>query len=294
MVGYLSLESAIKYIFVVRTGLSYFSQEFSDDLLPLLDRLREHIKLSNNELCQFGVVIQARTSSKRLPGKVLRDIEGQPMLLRQLRRLRKGIIVGKLIVATSVDASDDPIEDLCAENGFSCFRGPLDDVMERFILLGQEYQIDYLIRVGGDDPLIDPACCNFLVEIQLREPFDFISASNRSGWPYGCAAELISRRTLEEIHNRTQKPLYLEHIIPFFFDFPEDFAIHRAVAPKSINRPEYCFSVDYPEDMELIRTIFRILKAEGDYFPLEKVIELIDNNPDIRDINGHLHHGFDH
>jgi spore coat polysaccharide biosynthesis protein SpsF len=252
------------------------------------------MKLPIIELAQFGVVIQARTSSSRLPGKVLMDIEGQPMLLRQLRRLRKGIKVDKLIVATSVDPSDDPIEDLCVENGFSCFRGPLDDVMDRFILLGQKYQIDYLIRVGGDDPLIDPECCNFLVDIQLRERYDFIYASNRSGWPYGCAAELISRRTLEAIHNRTQKPLYLEHIIPFFFDFPQEFNIYRAEAPKSINRPEYCFSVDYPEDMELIRTIFRMLKSEGDYFPLSKVIELVNTNPNIRDINKHLHQGFTH
>jgi spore coat polysaccharide biosynthesis protein SpsF len=252
------------------------------------------MNLPDEELSRFGVVIQARTSSERLPGKVLMDIEGQPMLLRQLRRLRKGIKVDKLIVATSHDPSDDPIEELCRMNGFACYRGPLDDVMERFILLGLAHQIDYLIRVGGDDPLIDPECCNFLLDIQLRERFDFIYASNRSGWPYGCAAELISRSTLEDIRKRTSKPLYLEHIIPFFFDFPQDFKILRAEAPKAINRPDYCFSVDYPEDMELIRTIFRMLQSEGDYFPLEKVIELIDNNPSIRNINKHLHQGFTH
>jgi spore coat polysaccharide biosynthesis protein SpsF len=249
---------------------------------------------SDEVLSPYGVVIQARTSSARLPGKVLMDIEGQPMLLRQLRRLRKGIKVGKLVVATSEDASDDPIEELCSENGFTCFRGPLDDVMGRFILLGREHRIDYLVRVGGDDPLIDPECCNFLVDIQLRERYDFIYASNRSGWPYGCAAELISRAALEEIHQRTSRPLYLEHTIPFFFDFPQEFNIYRAEAPKSINRPEYCFSVDYLEDIELIRTIFRMLKSEGDYFPLAKVIELIDNNPHLRDINKHLHQGFTH
>ena len=251
------------------------------------------MELSNTELLKYGVVIQARASSTRLPGKVLMDIAGQPMLLRQLRRLRNGIKVEKLVVATSNDASDDPVEELCITNGFNCFRGPLDDVMQRFILLGKKLEIDYIVRVGGDDPLIDPLCCNFLIDKHLMDPLDFIYASNRSGWPYGCASELIRRKALEEIHSKTSEPLYLEHIIPYFFDHPEEYRIHRAEAPININRPDYCFSVDYLEDIELIRTIFKKLRSEGEFFPLTKVIELIDHNPEIRDINKHLHRGFE-
>jgi spore coat polysaccharide biosynthesis protein SpsF len=249
---------------------------------------------SGYELSRYGVVIQARISSTRLPGKILKDIEGQPMLLRQLKRLRNDLKVPKLVVATSNDISDDPIEKLCKANGFSCFRGPLDDVMQRFILVGQEYGIDYLVRVGGDDPLIDPLCCNALIDIHLKDSFDFIYASNRSGWPYGCAAELIRRASLEEIHRKTSEKLYLEHIIPYFFDHPEEYRIHRAKGPAGINRPDYCFSVDYPEDMDLVRTIFKKLASEGEFVPLKKIIELIDKNPEIRDINKHLHNGFDH
>lgn len=252
--------------------------------------------MTDTSLSRFAVVVQARTTSSRLPGKVLMDVEGQPMLLRQLRRLKHGLKIGKLIVATSTHPSDDPIEKLCETHGFHCFRGALDDVLLRYILLGRMFDVEYIVRVGGDDPLVDPECCNHLVGMQLKDPApcDFIYASNRSGWPYGAAAELIRHRTLEEIHDRTAEPLYLEHIIPYFFNHPGEYRMLRAEAPEDIRRPEYCFSVDYPEDLELVRTIFRKLRTEGEFFPLRKVIELLDENPVIRDINRHLHQGFDH
>ena len=247
---------------------------------------------SNNS--RYGVIIQARTGSTRLPGKVLMDIEGQPMLLRQLKRLEYGLKVPKLIVATTGELSDDPVEKLCRDNGFDCFRGPLDDVMNRFILCAQQHDIDYIIRVGGDDPLIDWECCNTLMDIHKETQYDFMYASNREGWPYGCAAELIKKESLEYIHDKTTEKLYLEHTIPYFFDHPEAFRIFKVKAPDEVNRPDYYFTVDYPEDIELIREIFKRLKPVGDFFSLLQVISTIDKNPEIRSINSHLHEGFDH
>jgi spore coat polysaccharide biosynthesis protein SpsF len=243
----------------------------------------------------YGVVIQARVSSTRLPGKVLMDIEGQPMLLRQASRLREGIGYGvPLIIATSDGPEDDPIEALCEEYSFSCFRGPLDDVVQRFILCAEENGLEYIVRVGGDDPLVDPLCCTTLISMHQREPHDFMYASNREGWPYGCAAELISLRALQKIHTSTKDPFYREHTIPYFFDHMGEFDLLKVKAPLVINRPDYYFTVDFSEDIELIRTLFRLLANEGDYFPLDRVIQLVDENPVICRINQHLHEGFDH
>lgn len=244
---------------------------------------------------RYGVIVQARSSSTRLPGKVLMDIDGKPMLLRQLERLRHGLDFSKLVVATSDDPSDEAIENLCRMHGFHCFRGPLEDVMQRFILCARKYDIDYIIRVGGDDPLIDPKCCNRLRRLHQEEGrYDFMYASNREGWPYGCAAELISRKALEIIHPKIDNPSYTEHTIPYFFDHPEEFLTLKVAAPKSVCRPDYYFTVDYPEDFQFVRTIFEKLSTEGELFPLEKVIELIDLNPPLRAMNMHLHSGFDH
>ena len=242
----------------------------------------------------YGVVVQARMSSSRLPGKVLMDIEGQPMLLRQLRRLEKGLQIDKLIVATSDHKSDDLIHAVCQKYGFSCYRGPLDDVMLRYILLAQSFDLRYIIRVGGDDPLIDPMCCNTLFSSNQNSRYDFIYASNRDGWPYGCAAELIDCNILKQIHHDSLDQLYKEHIIPYFFDNRDHFNILRLQAPKYLNRPNYCFSVDYSEDIELVRTIFRHFINQVDTFTLKELIDFVDANPKTLDINKHLHSGFDH
>ena len=242
----------------------------------------------------YGVIIQARCSSTRRPRKVLADIHGLPMILRQLRRLERAIVVPKLIVATSTDPSDDALEELCLTNGFDCFRGPLHDVMLRYIDCAKEYQLDNIIRVGGDDILIDPDCCNYLAEIQSLTPHDFLYASNYDGWPYGTAAELISLKALERIYGKTKEERYHQILTSYFFEFSNEFRMKRIVAPEEKRRPSYYFSVDYEEDLELIRQIFKRLRKEGDYFGLEAVIKLIDKNPALLQGNRHLHSGFQH
>ena len=241
----------------------------------------------------YGVVIQARTSSTRLPGKVLLDVVGKPMLHRQVERLRAALGKIPLVVATSSDASDDPLAKLCRDIGVSCFRGPLSDVMQRFIQCGDAYGLSHIVRVGGDDPLIDPDCCLELVRLHELKEYDFMYASNREGWPYGCAAELISIAALEYIHASTNSPHYLEHTIPYFFQHPEAFRILKVKAPKELRRPDLAFTVDYPEDIDLLRKIFTELKPKGDLFSLSQVLQLIDDMPSLQGINSHLHKGFD-
>ena len=241
----------------------------------------------------YGVVIQARMSSTRLPGKVLMDVEGKPMLQRQIERLRAGVADMPVVVATSDAPSDDPIESLCKALGTPCFRGPLNDVMQRFILCAKAHGLTHIVRVGGGDPLIDPDCCTELVRMHKSKFYDFMYASNREGWPFGCAAELISVAALERIHSGTKEPLYLEHTIPYFFHHPDEFDILKVRAPEALCRPDWAFTVDYPEDLELVRRVFRELRTEGDYFPLARVIRLIEEKPEIRAINSHLHDGFD-
>ena len=118
------------------------------------------------------------------------------------------------MVATSVESSDDPIADLCLEISCDCYRGSLNDVMKRFILCAKQFDFSHIVRVGGDDPLIDPLCCKYLIDKFLFESADFLYASHRDGWPYGCAAELISVEALIRAHNATKESIYLEHTIP--------------------------------------------------------------------------------
>ena len=214
------------------------------------------------------------------------------MLQCQIQRLRSGIGDLPLIVATSRHTSDYRIESFCKKLGVSCFRGPLDDVVLRFIQCADAYGLTHIVRVGGDDPLIDPQCCIELIRNHREEPCDLLYASHRKGWPYGCAAELIDIAALQRIHATNPDPLYLEHTIPFFFDHPDQFAIRPLMAPPELIRPELAFTVDFPEDLELIRLIFRVLPEPKDLATMSDVIALIDARPELKGINTHLHQGF--
>jgi spore coat polysaccharide biosynthesis protein SpsF len=241
----------------------------------------------------YAIFVQARMNSSRSPGKVLADIEGKPMLLRQLERLSYGSKDIPIVVVTSGEVSDEPIAELCSKHNFDCFRGALDNVLDRYISAAEEYNTSHIIRVGGDDPLIDPNACVFLKKLHLKDGGDFLYTTHRQGWPYGSACELMSVSDLKSAAASTQNPLYLEHIVPWFYDNSKNFKLVKVNGPESIRRPTYCFSVDYEEDLTLIRSIFRELKNKGDYFTMEDVIDLCDLNPGLLELNKHLHDGFD-
>ena len=233
-------------------------------------------------------------SSSRLPGKVLSDIEGKPMLIRQLERLRNSLKDIPIICLTSDDNSDDQIEKSCKKNNFLCFRGSLNNVLKRYIDAIDYYKINNIVRIGGDDPLVDPDACNLVIEEHKKSNADFIYTSHKNGWPFGTVCELISSSSLNDMAKKKNlSNLYQEHIIPWFHDNPNLFKIIKIYSPKNICRPNYYFSVDYPEDIQLIRNIYKKLKHLGDYFSFQDVINLCDEDPKILEINKHLHTGFD-
>lgn len=241
----------------------------------------------------YCIFVQARMSSSRSPGKVAEDIHGKPMLLRQLERLRNSNKNINLVCLTSTDTRDDVIDEICSRNNFSCFRGSLDNVLDRYISAAKLHEVEIIIRVGGDDPLVDMDQIEMLINEYEEKGADFLFTSHRNGWPLGSAVELISVRALQEIARKTTEPLYLEHIIPWFHHNQSDFRYVPVNSPSNLRRPDYYFTVDYPEDLVMVKSIFEKLLVLGDYFTFQDVIQLCDDNPEILNINKHLHEGFD-
>lgn len=232
-------------------------------------------------------------SSSRSPGKVAENIHGKPMILRQLERLRNANKDINLVCVTSADSSDDLIEDICIENNFKCYRGSLDNVLDRYICAANFHEVETIIRIGGDDPLVDADQIGPLISEYEEKGADFLFTSHKNGWPLGSAVELISVKVIKEIAENTSNPLYLEHIIPWFHNNRDDYKYFPVKSPPDLYRPNYYFTVDYPEDLELVRRIFGKLIELGDFFPFNEVIKLCDEDPKILDINKHLHQGFD-
>ena len=244
-------------------------------------------------MIDYCIFVQARMSSSRTPGKVLKEISGKPMLLRQLERLKNSNENIPIICVTSIDKKDDAIEQLCNKYNFDCFRGSLDNVLDRYISASDSYNIKNIIRIGGDDPLVDADQVSDLISSHKQNNHDFIFTSHRNGKPYGCAAELISVKSLKEIPSKTQDALYLEHIIPWFHHNKDKYKTMALISTPEFQRPDYYFTVDYPEDLELVRQIFNNLLHLGEFFNFEQLINYCDNHQEIMNINKNLHNGFD-
>lgn len=239
-----------------------------------------------------AVIIQARIGSSRRPGKITYPFQGEPMLEYQVRRLRAGGI-DELAIATTDRPGDDVTAALADQLGVPCFRGSEDDVMGRYLACADAFGADPVVRVGGDDPLLDPAGLRALMDSHATDPADLVHASHARGWIYGTAGELVTRDALRRAVAGTSDPLDREHVISFIKK--SDLFSKRAISPAdaSLIRPDIFVSVDYQEDLDLIAQILEIFTQEGRRydFTQKDLIALFDSGR-LEINNRHLHSGF--
>jgi spore coat polysaccharide biosynthesis protein SpsF len=240
----------------------------------------------------FAILLQARMGSTRTPGKVGFEICGFEMLYHQIQRL----IVGgfkDIIVATTRDPLDNKIEAIAKKCNVKIFRGSENDVLDRYYTAAKQNNVENIIRVCGDDPLIDPAGIAALIKSQTELPTDFITTSHKKGWIYGTTAELFTFQCLEFSHLHASTKIDREHVNPFM-KRSENFEIRR-ISPQAPHRlrPEIYLSVDYPQDLDLVTQIFHAFNNEGKIhsFSQDELIDLYDSGT-IRIENTHLHNGF--
>jgi spore coat polysaccharide biosynthesis protein SpsF len=231
-------------------------------------------------------ILQARMSSRRLPGKVLMPILGEPMLARQIERLRRATTIDRLIVATSTDSSDDPIAALCARLGIDCARGSLDNVLDRFCKAAERYMPEQVVRLTGDCPLADPAVIDAAARFHLAGGYDYSSNTLHPTFPDGLDVEICGYAALIEAGSEAKSAFQREHVTPFFYQHPERYRLgdFRHSADLSALR----WTVDVAEDFELVRRIYAALYPSNPHFALDDILALFENNPDLAAINaGH-------
>jgi len=176
-------------------------------------------------------IIQARMSSKRLPGKVMRDICGKTMLERVLSRAQQAHSLSQVIIATTTDPSDDPIAEFCQKIGCECFRGSLHDVLDRFYQAAKHYQADVVVRFTADCPLLDPELIDLTVQSFLQANADF--AANRlpppfkRTYPIGLDTEVCSFAALERAWKEAEQVYEREHVMPYLYDQEGRFKVLR-------------------------------------------------------------------
>lgn len=235
-------------------------------------------------------IVQARMASARLPGKVLANLGGQPVLAWVVRRAQRAKSIDLVVVATSVAAEDSVIAAFCKQQGYACTRGDLHDVLDRYVRTAREYDADVVVRLTGDCPLVDSEMLaeNLRTFLEADPPLDF--AANRLPGdrtiPIGLDAEYCTKTALETVWREAQEPYQREHVMPYFYEHPERFRIlHIRHSP---NYGHFRWTVDTPEDLDLLRQV--VSEFEDDQFSWKDVLELFQRRPDLAQINANVEH----
>lgn len=243
---------------------------------------------SHHHTPRVVVINQARMTSTRLPGKVLKPVLGRPLLEYQIERLRRASLVHEIVVATTTNATDDVLVDFCRGRGVAVYRGSETDVLSRYHGAAREAGAEVVVRVTSDCPVIDPAVVDQVIGHYLahRDEFDYVSNTQVRSFPRGMDTEVFPMASLERAFREGALDYEREHVTPFLYRNPERFRIGQVVYRE--NRGDDRWTVDTPEDYELIRRIIEALYPDNPAFTLEDVLALLDRHPDWRQINAHI------
>ncbi|MSQ55898.1 MAG: hypothetical protein EXR31_11080 [Betaproteobacteria bacterium] len=228
-------------------------------------------------------VLQARTSSSRLPGKVLRPLQGRPMLERQIERIRRARRLDRLVVATSHHAEDDPIEALCKTLSVACFRGSLEDVLDRFYRAAASHRPDHVVRLTGDCPLCDPEIIDRVVAYHVEGGYDYTCNVLEPTFPDGLDVEVMTRASLEAAWRESELPSQREHVTAFIQTQPARFRLGDVRNDADLSALRW--TVDEPADFDLVERIYAaLLPAKAD-FGTRDILALLAAQPALRTLN---------
>ena len=202
-------------------------------------------------------ILQARMTSTRLPGKVMKPILGMPMIGRHIERLNRCESLDRIVVATSRDPSDDGLAAYCESLGVRIFRGPLDDVLSRFAGAAVANGAGHVVRLTADGPLADPGVIDACVWRHIETGADYTSNTIERSYPDGLDVEVMTAGALKIMQAEAKDPYEREHVTPFLYRHPERFRIAQLV--QSAQRSDRRWTVDTPEDFEFVSRVFYML-----------------------------------
>ncbi len=236
-----------------------------------------------------AIIVQARMTSTRLPGKVMMPLGGRPMLACLLERLRRVTLADKIIVATTTNATDDVIAEFCGEEGVSLHRGSEADVLSRYAEAVRKHDVDVVVRVTSDCPLLDPLLVDRIIGVYQQgqeRRIDYVSNMLEPTCPYGMAVEVFSRKALLEADAEASDPAEREHVTPFIYWRPERYVLEAFKLDTDLS--SYRWTVDTPEDFELVQLLYNEIYPVNPLFTMNDVVELMDSHPAWFHINQHI------
>mgnify|MGYP000926538114 FL=1 len=233
------------------------------------------------------VIVQARLGSTRLPSKVLKDLSGKPVLYHVLERIKKTKLVDNIVIATTDLDSDEPLIEYLRENKIDYYRGSSEDVLSRYYESALQYKADIIIRITSDCPLIDPIVIDEIIKIYLENNnYDYVSNTLMRSFPRGLDVELFTFDALKKSFLKAEKKWEREHVTPYIYTNRDLFNVFNFT--NKTDQSFFRWTLDTPEDYQLIKEIYDSLYNEGKIFTTEEVISLFRNRPELIDINKHI------
>jgi len=232
----------------------------------------------------LGIIIQARMGSKRLPGKVYKKILDKRLLEHVILRVKKAKLIKKVVVAIPDTKKNLVLLPIIKRNKAEFYLGDLENVLLRYIKAAEKFQIDPIIRITADCPLVDPLLIDESIKRYRKLPnkpdYFFVE-----GYPHGLGdIEFLSLKALKKSIQLTKNPWHLEHVMPFILEKPNLFDIKIVKAPSNFFRPKFRLCVDEKPDLVLARKIFNHFKPR-EYFTTKEIMKHLDKNPKLVEIN---------
>ena len=235
------------------------------------------------------VVVQARTASTRLPGKVMLPVAGAPLLLRMLERVLAARASFELVVATTDRPEDDVLAERVRRFGVRVFRGHAQDLLDRHYRAAREARAEVVVKIPSDCPLVDPAAIELVLGHFDASPgrYDFVSNLHPPSWPDGNDVELVTMDALEQAFREASRPHEREHTTPFVWDRPERFRLANVSWPGGRDLSlSHRLTLDYPDDYALVAAVYAALwRRERPVFTLDEILALFDEQPELAQRN---------
>jgi len=226
--------------------------------------------------------------STRLPGKVMADIVGKPMLWHHVDRLRKAGLVDQVVIATTDQERDRPIRSFAVANGIPYYAGSELDIVDRLYQTAKKFGADVVVRVTADCPLVDPGVIDRMLAYYAanRDKLDYVCNNFPPTYPDGLDAEVISVKALERVWSEVTDPFQREWISSNFQEHPEKYRITNVENDHDLSSLRW--TVDYDDDLKFVREVYGRLYHEGETFLMKDVLELLSKEPELAEINtGH-------
>ena len=228
---------------------------------------------------KIAAIIQARISSTRLPGKVLKELpfnSGITCLEQVIRRLKKSKKIDDIVIATTEDKEDNEIVDIAKKEDVKYFRGSKENVLSRYYFAAKKNNIDVVVRITSDCPCIDVDITDLTIDAHINKVADYTSNSLTRTYPHGLDVEVFNFNTLEEAYKNATKYYEKEHVTPYIYKNPQKFKINIVKAPKELYASDIRITLDTEEDYALLCAVFDYLYPKNEYFNAYDIVNLFN------------------